>query len=555
MRGGWIGTIAASLLLLIATIARGEKESLFLEGTRVHLDAPLVEEPGEALVPLDEFGRLVGVESSEGPNGATTLRFREGRVNVDESVLPRFDGVTYISLERLVGLSGGAVRRVGGAIHVESEPASMSAFDVSEERIVARFDAFVPVEVLEVGPDELHIRFHHCTAAFTDRLITLDDGPMTRVLARTTAVGGLDVIVGLREVGALRIKRFEAVGFYSVTIEVGAEPRAESVWEIHQGMRLHELDVPFAAGTSILSYLRVENWRMDYRVRPAIPVGEVGDLGSLTDIVAMSKAAGGIAAGDEPSLLVVDTVPLSMSAGLVNVLEIDPFGRITGIRATGKIVLSVEGCEFPIDGVNRPLAYGEAIAYPPGYEGPIAEGVPGRLFVLKLRGGRVVSAYGGTFVDRDATATLIVASGEACVQFSTIPLGAEARLICIASETDGGVRALTHAVTIEGALVRDGVPVDRSEYEDLGQARAWNVLAVDWHGGLILLAVIRDARSAGATFGDVQDFLRGLPVPVRDAYVLDSGAQSSLVVRADGEHEVGGGDDAAVGLLLLPISE
>lgn len=376
---------------------------------------------------------------------------------------------------------------------------------------------------------------------------------MERVEAQATGTGALDVSVTLREVGALRMRRFEADGFYSTTIEVGAEARTEAIFEIREGVRLHELDLSLALGPAILAYLRVEDWRMGYRVRPAAVSWGLGDLTSLARMAADRGATAAIAVGVDPGLLVLDGVPLSVPPREVDVLTIDPFGRLATGRTSGAVALCAEGLEIPIDGVNRPMRYGEAIAYPPGYDGEIAEGVPGALTVLKLRGDRVVTAYRGTFVDRDPTATLVVASGEACSRLAGVSLGAKARVVCLATGGADGDEPLTHAVTIEGALVRDGVDVTLAD--GMGGVRAWSLLAVDWHGGMILLSVVRDDRSAGATLAEVRSFLRTLETPIRDAYILDASGLSALVVLDDGYHEVGGGDRTAVGLLLEPISE
>jgi hypothetical protein len=552
MRGGWIGIVTVLVLLLIATASCGEEESLFLGGRPVRLEASPVSHEGQILVPLREFGYLVGVEVVDGPKGATRLRWRGGCRDVETAGLPVIDGLPYVSLDWFVALSGGAVRRLGRATYVETEPASMGELDVSEERVVLRFDAFVPVEVLAVEAESLCLRFHNCVSSFAHRSVLLASGAMTRVEVRATTDGGLDLIVTLREIGALRMRRFEAAGFYSVTIEVGAEPYTESVTVISEDVQLHEVETVFPSGPAVLAYARVENWRADHRIRPAYAASGLGDLASLVQMASARSAAAGIAVGERLDLFVVDGVPLSLAESEVDILAIDAFGRLFDVRGAGSVFLSAEGIEIPIDGVNRPLRYGEAVAYPPGYDGQIAEGVPGALTVLKLRSGRVVSAYQGAFVDRDPTATLIVASGDACVRLSPVSLGAAARLTCLV----GGRReALENAVTIEGALFRDGIDLSAEWGEDPTVARAWNLVGTDWHGGLILLSIVRDERSVGATVDDVRSFLRGLAPPIRDAYVLDSGGSSALVLYDRGYHEVGGGDRTAVGLLLVPISE
>jgi hypothetical protein len=550
MRGGWIGRTAVLSLLLFAAAARGEEELLYLDGVLVNLESSTVRDEEGLLVPLREFGCLVGVEVSEIADGTLSLRWREGRRDIQVGGLPVIEGRVYVSLDWLVALAGGDLRRVGSATHVDLQPSLMSELDVSEERVVLRFDGFVPVEVVAVDQDSLHLRFHHCDASVSQRSVVLAVGPMTRVEARSMASGGVDLFVSLREIGALRVKRFETVGFYAVTIEVGAEAITESVTQIGGDVELHEIETILEAGWTRMTYVRVEGWRTRYRVRPAYDLSAPGSATSLSQIVREDAAEAGLGVGSEMGLLVVDGVPLSLPTEDVLVLGIDAFGRPSAFRATGSAVLRVEGVCVPIDGVNRPVRYGEAIAYPPGYCGEISQGVPGSFTVLKLRSDQVVSVYQGAFVDRDPTATLIVGSGEASARFVPVSIGDDARLEC---HTEDGVEPLKNAITIDSVLVHDGLDVAA---EQLGErARSWNLLATDWHGALILLSIPRHERSAGATADEVRSFLRTLAVPVQDAFVLGSGGASSLVVRDHGYLELGDASRVAVALLLISIAE
>jgi hypothetical protein len=550
MRGGWIGKTAVLSLLLFAAAARGEEELLYLDGAPVSLESPTVRGEEGLLVPLREFGFLVGVEVRDGVDEILSLRWQDGRRDIQVAGLPVVDGRRYVSLDWLVALAGGVIRCVGSAMHVNVQPASMSELDVSEERVVLRFDGFVPVEVVAVDENAFHLRFHHCDSSFSHRSVSLGGGPMTRVEARSIASGGVDLFMSLREIGALQVRRFETVGFYAVTIEVGAEPITESVTEIGEDVELHELEMILEAGSTRIAYERVEDWRTRYRVRPAHVLSGLGDVASLSQIVKESAAKAGLGVGSEVGLLVVDGVPLSLAAGEGTALGIDAFGRLSALHATGSAVLRLEGVEVPIDDVNRPIRYGEAIAYPPGYCGDISQGVPGSFTVLKLRSDRVVSVYQGAFVDRDPTATLIVGSGEASARFVSVSIGDDARLEC---HTEDGVGPLENAVTIDSVLIQNGLDVDASSAAAL--ARSWSLLATDWHGGLILVSIPRNERSAGATIDEVRSLLRGLPVPVQDAFVLDSGGASSLVVQDRGYLELGDTSRVSVGLLLVSIAE
>ena len=550
MRGGWIGRAVVLSLLLFAAAACGEEELLYLDGAPVNLESPAVRDEEGLLVPLREFGNLVGVEVSDTADETLSLRWRDGRRDIQVAGLPVVEGRLYVSLDWLVALAGGVLRRIGSATYLEVEPTAMSELDVSEARVVLRFDGFVPVEVVAVDENLFHLRFHHCDSSVSQRSVVLGGGPMTRVEARTIAAGGVDLFVSLREIGALQVRRFETVGFYAVTIEVGAEPITEFVTEIGHDVELHEVEMILQAGPARITYERVEDWRPRHRVRPAYVLSALGSAASLSQIVRESAAEAGLGVGSEGGLLVVDGVPLSLPIGDGTILGIDAFGRLSAFRATGSAVLRVEGVEVPIDDVNRPIQYGEAIAYPPGYCGEISQGVPGSFTVLKLRSDRVVSVYQGAVVDRDPTATLIVGSGEAGARLASISIGDDARLEC---HTENGVEPLENAVTIDSLLIHDGLDVAAEEADTL--SRSWHVLATDWHGGLILLSIPRNERSAGATIAEVRSFLRTLSVPVKDAFVLDSGGPSSLVVQDRGYLELGDASRVAVGLLLVSIAE
>lgn len=558
MRGGWIGAFVASCLLLFAAVARGEGELLFVDGERITLAASRSSDEEGLLVPLREFGYLVGVEVSDGAGGTVILRWRSGRRTLQAAQLPVFEGRLFVSLEWLVELSGGVLRRLGSATYVETEPVSMSELDVSEDRTVLRFDGFVPVEIVAIDGASFLLRFHHCVAPFPHHSVVLGSGPMTRVEVQSTAADAMELSVTLREIGALRLRRFEAEGFFSVTVEVGSEPLDESVIEIGNDIRLHEAEVSLTAGSTRVAYVRIEDWRTRYRFRPAFAPSGLGGVASLDLMARESAAAAGIGVACDPELLVLDGVPYCLAAEDVNVLAFDAFGRLSDLRTSGTAVLNVEGSEIRLDGVNRPIRYGEAIAYPPGYTGEIAQGVPGAVVVLKLRSGRVVSVHQGAFVDQDPTATLIVASGEACSRFSGITLGDDALLEChTASGGEGPApvdEPLLDAVTIDFTLLQDGLDVAADDGET-SSARAWSLIATDWHGGLTLLSICRDERSAGATIEEVRALLRGFPVPVQDAFVLNSGGSNSLLVRDRGYHELGGGDRVAVGLLVVSIAE
>ncbi len=550
MRGGWFRGFAVLSLLLFAATAHAEEEFLFVDGKAAALGTPAISGDGGFLVPLREFGLLIGVDVDHGTDGSVALRWDRGRGSLQPSELPSIEGHLYVSLDWLVDLSGGVVRRLGNAVHIETEPASLSELDVSEERIVLRFDRFVPIEILSVDAASFHLRFHHCVSPFAHRSVALGSGPMAGVEARSGGGRSVDLVVSLRREGALRLTRFEASGFFSATVGVGEVPCIESVSVVDRGIRLYEAETLTSSGETRLAYVRVEDWRSRFRLLPAwLP----GSASATVSLDAMATERGGIAAigvDVDPDLLVIDGVPVSLSADEVSALVIDSFGRLSDRRVRGAVLLRVERGEIPLDGVNRPLRYGESVAYTPGYTGSIADRVPGGFTVLKLRSGRIVSVYHGTFIDRDHSATLIVASGEARAAFSGVSIGDDARLEYHAGPHE---EPLANAVTINSVLFRDGIASDGGDVAT--SSRGWSVVATDRHGGLALLSISRSASSAGATVDELVDILRSFPVPIEDAFVLNAGTSDTLLLWDGGYHEFGGGDRVAVGLVLVPIDE
>jgi hypothetical protein len=551
MRGGWTWTLGVLALLLIAAGGRAQEEFLFLNGESVSLDSPAVRSDAGFLVPLREFGVLIGLEVSEGVGGRLDLRWNGGRETVDASGLPNVDGVSYASLDWLVGLAGGVVLRLGAGVYVETDPVALDELDVTEERIVLRFAGFVPIEILPSDESSFRLRFHHCEPPFPHRSVILADGPMTRIDAQSAFPSAVEIYARLREASALRLTRLEAADFYAVTIEADAEPSAKSTTVIAPDRELHEVNLILSGGAASVVYAYVEAWRSSYRLEPGGSSFELGDLAFPLQIASEGSGDIAIGAGRDLGSLVIDGVPFRLPAEETTLLASDAFGRLSSIRGAVRAVLRAEGVDVPIDDVNRPLRYGEAVAYPPGYRGEIKGGTTGGFTVLKIRSGCVVSVYRGSFVDEDPTATLVVASGEARARLAGISLGDDARLVCL---VEGAQEPLVDALTIEGVLLSDGLPADGDVADD-GSLRAWSVIAADWHGGLILLSIPRNDRSAGATSEEVLALLGGFDVPVKDAFVLASEGSSTLVVDHNGLHAFGDADRVAVALLLVPIGE
>jgi len=553
MRGGRIGGIAAMWLLLFVCIACEAEEHLFVNGARVDLALASTEDGGELHVSLSDLAPRVGVELSHPTDESIDLRWAGGRLRLSTSDQNAQNDEIMVSIDWLLDLVGGTARRLGNSVHVETEPAAVTAFDADGDDVVIRFDRFAPREVIEAGSDIILARFHHVTSDQPVRAIVFPGGPLSRAEMRVNGLGGVDLILSLREIGALRVRTYEADAFYSATLGLGAETASESICILEEGFRLVEIEQTLAFGSASVAYVHLDDSRARFRVEPEIKESEgEPEAKNGTRMVKLGLV-------ETQDLLVIDGSPHRLPEEPMHVLSIDAFGRFESMRIQAEPFLRLESMNLPLDGFNRPLVYDELVAYAPGYEGELAPGVPGRFTVIKIRGGRVVSAFEGAFIDRDETATLIVASGEAGSRLSEAALGQDAQLLCMPIAADGSLAAssvsgtLVDALTIDSVLMAGGLAVDSLLAEDL--ASSWSVLAVDVLGGLTLLIVPQDERSAGVTRVELLALLGGLPARVIDAFALSRGTWGPLWLRPLGSYTLGSPSQSFVDLVVRSIDE
>ena len=562
MRSGWFGGTIWLALLLSVFSCHGVGETLFVNGASFGSDLALIDEAGTVLAPLYGFDRVIGMEAEPFDGGARiSLRWDGRRRILSRHDFPVIDGQVYANVERLVGWMGGSIHRIGDTVYVETDPAILTEFDLSDERIVLRFNGFVPDQVIVGSGSEWRVRFFHCTSGLGARSIVMAEGPVQEARLRATETGAVDLVVQLRNPSDMDVVRTLAEGFFSVSLgsaeEVGKETAAglarETITRLGAGITLHETEIALSAGVTRVNAVTVDSWRDAFRLRPAIPSSGIGTESTILRLASEQAAGLAIDAGESIGVCVLDGVPVSIEPAEQPALCADLFGRLSVEPISADVQLWAGGRVIPIDDVNRPIAYGELMAYAPGYLGDIARGVPGTFTVIKLRAGRVVSIYQGGFVFEDTTATLIVASGEAKARLASLCLGDAARLETL--DSDG--RPIQQALAAGPVLSVDGLTQAEIEWGTINpqDSQAWSLLVLDWHGGLTLLSVVRDATSPGATGDEVLELLRTLPVPVRDTVVLNHGAASALVVPiGDALVELSGDGSYPIGLCLIPMT-
>ena len=554
MRSGWFGGTICFALLLSLLSCHGVGETLFVNGFPFDSELPVIDEAGSILAPLYDLDRVIGLEAESIDGGSRiSLRWDGGRRILPRHDFPVIDGEVYANVERLVGWTGGSIHRIGDAVYVETDPASLIDFDLSGERIVLRFDGFVPDQVIDGSGSEWRVRFSHCESSVGARSIVMAEGPVQDARLLSAQAGAVDLVVRLRQPADLDVLRLITDGFFSISVGFAEEERRETISRLSDGITLHETTLALSAGATRVNAVTVDAWRDAFRLRAAFPASGMGTESTILRLAAEQAAGFAIDAGDAIGVCVIDGVPVSIEPGERPSLCADLFGRLSVEDVVAEVRLSAAGFQILIDAVNRPIAYDELVAYAPGYLGEIARGVPGTFTVVKLRAGRVVSIYNGGFVFEDATATLIVASGEAKSRLSDLCLGDVARLETL----DGDGRPIQQALTAGPVLSHDGMAPESVSWGqiDPNVAQAWSLLVIDWHGGLTFLSVVRDASSPGATGDELLSILRTLPVPVRNTVVLDHGASSSLVVSVGGALvELSGDGSYPIGLCLIPMA-
>jgi hypothetical protein len=557
MKRGVVGGIAVWLLFVVSWSIGVDAVSVYVNDSLLALIHPILAEGGSILVPIEEFGRAVGIATTV-DGGRLVLRWGGGRRGLDADRYAARDGIPYATLEWMVGLIGGEVHRVGETWYVETLTATLKDVEATAERIVLRFEGFVPITLSESDDGtELLLTIHHCCSEIQPQWIVLGEEGIRSVRIPSGTPSRVDVWIMLQNGATVRTQTYESSGFYSFCLETSDRPEEETIVQIGEGMALHELAAVVSTERVFADWVYVAAWRDRYRLAPAFPSAGFETLASIEELAGSLNAVAAVNLGCSrtPSpvdLLIIDGTPYAVGAETHDGLGLDLFGWWEYFSADAVIFAEHGGGRIPIDDVNRPLLYGEVIAYPPGYIGTIARGVPGSFSVVKVRSDRVVSVYEGPFVTADPTATLLVASGEAKAHLSLVRLGDALSLECAVGP---GGSSFSHAFSAAPVLVDSGIVTATSESSSASPPSGWIVVATDWHGGLILLSFVRETGSEQDIVGDLISFLTSMPVPIRDAIVLARCGENALVVRDPSSvYRLGSGDLYALALCLVPLS-
>ncbi|MCK5827069.1 hypothetical protein KAH43_00985, partial [Candidatus Bipolaricaulota bacterium] len=490
MHSRGVGGILAVLWLATSIAVFAQSGLLYLNEEPLSLIHPIIQQETSFLVPLEEFSRLLGLELSHA-EGATILRGSGFRQTFDPDMVPAEDGVAYASLDWLLDLVDGTMHQVGGDTYLRTQRPQIMDIEASANQVTVRLTGFTSHElsVSQQGLSEiLTITWPHSILGLDAQLIRIGESDIQAV-RMVSSSSGVNLAITIETGTNLATEQLETDEFYSLTFFVSDTASVESIIDVGEGIAVHEWEN--IAESCAIDYVYIEAWRDQFRLLPAVPTEGYQSTASLQTILGSMAAAVAVSLDcpREPvatECLIMNGIPYIMPDTPSEVLAIDLFGRWATFSSLCSVNMKHAGTFIDVDGVNRPLAYGEIVLYASGYTGVIARGIPGSFSVIKIRDNRVVSVYDGPFVPAGASAILLVASGDARTRLMNIQLGDPIDVVCDFVHVDG---TYPYAVTAGPQVMGDGVlSAPGNPFEVMDPIDSGTLLACDWHGGLYLLA-------------------------------------------------------------------
>ena len=528
MRSGWLGGIAAGLIVVVlAVCAEG---SVVVNGQLVSVDPSPRSDGDSLLVPVTSFAPLVGIEAVE-RDGRVALRWGGGRDDLAPERIRWISGVAYTPLDELVGRVGGTFRRVGDETSIDVPEARLVELLASGEDVVVRFDRFAPTLVTKSGGVEV-VRFLDCRVEAVAASVVFGPEDVGRATLVATSGSACELRVSFLEEAALAVRRFEADGVYSVSLTPALAPSNVSTTLLGDGLSFSDGEVAVGESAAAMAYVRVDNWRNRLDARPLLPPTGAGTLGLIDEAMASAGAAIALSSrsGADHGLVVIDGVPFSIEAEPSLALGFDAFGSLVTFIPQSRAFAVSSTTRIPLDGVDRPVGYDEIIGYPRGYAGSIARGFPDGFTIVRIRDGVVVSILDESFVVADPSATLLVASSAARARLADLALGDRVDLVC---EVDPERRLVNDALSVERVLLWDGQPQSPVSDEGRAEATSWSIVGTDWQGGFFFLTVSSDSE---LTDLGILSLLATLPTTARTAVVLETGGVGALALDVGSFH-------------------
>jgi len=558
MRNRGVGGVLVILWLATSIAVAAQSGLLYLNGEPLSLAHPTIRQESSILVPLEEIGPFIGLEISIS-EGRIVLRGAGFRQAFDEALFYVQDGTAYVSLDWIIGLVNAKSHNVGGDIYIRTTRPEIVEVEASADQVTVRLTGFAPHElsVSQQGLSEIvRVYWPHSQLSVDPQLIRVGESDIQDV--RIVGLNdGVELSISLESGTILGTEQLETDDFYALTIRVAERVFQKSIIELGDGIAIHEWS-DSSEGCSI-DYVYVESWRDRFRLAPTVSASGHQSTTSLSAILKENAAISAISVDcpwDPPVIecLIMDGIPYLIPDAPSEVLSIDLFGRWTMFSSLCSVGIKHAGQLVAVDGVNRPLAYGEVITYAPGYTGSIARGIPGSFTAIKIRENRVVSVYQGPFVPADSSAILVVASGEAQAELSLIQLGDPIEMVCQFLHAEG---TYPYAVSAGPLVMGDGaVTLSGDQRDEFSELAGGTVLACDWQGGLYLLAFAgQDACAPGQPSWSLIDILHSLPTSLKDAVLLSSCGRNALAYSgSSGTFQLGSHDPIRLALSLIPLT-
>ncbi|MBU1048747.1 hypothetical protein KKG90_01865 [Candidatus Bipolaricaulota bacterium] len=555
IRGG--GGILVALWLVTSLSCFSQGVLLYLHEEPLSFSHPILQQGSTVLIPLGEFCRFIGLEFSYADN-EVVLRGSGFRQAFDVATFSIQNEIIYADLNWMMARIGGEIHQIGGGIYLKCSRPHVSAIDASSSEVTVRLSGFSSHELStsQQGLSEVvRIFWPNTELELAAQLIRVGESDIQAVRMLGTATG-VELSMTLEAGTILSTVQLETDEFYTLTFRVSSMATTESIIETEAGIVVHEWEN--SALQHELRYLFIESWRDRFRLRPTVPAAGYPTTASLQTVLHDASAVVAISldCSSEPATtecLVMKGIPYQISETPSEVLAIDLFGRWAAFSSLCSVRVKHAGQWIEVDGVSRPLIYGEVVMYAPGYAQNIARGILGSFTAIKIRDNRVVSVYQGSFVPEDPSAILLVASGEARVRLADIHLGDPIEVDCQFAHADG---TYPYAVSSGPQIMRDGALLsDDNLPAGTSFPPGGTVLASDWQGGLYVLAYEGGSVSSSEADSILMDILHSLPTVLKDVVLLSSCGESGIAYAAgDGSFQLGSHEPIRLALSLIPLA-
>ncbi len=539
------------MLVVGAQAVSAQAPQFFLNNQPISLKSKVLFEGAQVFVPLVEFARLLGAETTVSYE-RVTLRWgqRQSAIISTEDLVAR-GPLLYISLTELTQIVGIKVLKLGAAYYLFSTPARLLSVVISSGGVFFTLSARVPFE-LQKQNNIVTVRFFHTVSALTDSPITLTPEPPVTLKAHLPIEASQTL-----QATALESENFVV---WVRTISPPSEPRAliriESQTHLNENILYTQARALTVDGPVSIHYLTIQNWKDQYRLIVTLPRDGIGALEPLEKMAPGALAAINANFFDPATqlpigLLVKDGVIHSAPYGRRGALAISLFNDLYFFAPTLKLSASVLGQTVAIDGLNRPPSADGLFLYTDRYALPIRSEAP--IKAVRLRHGFVVSVSENGLVLPDGESTLLVATGAARSRLGGLRPGES---VTISYALDPAPLFLREAVSAGPLLLQEGQIVLDARAEKFSQEfatakAARSVLALTESGDLLFIVILKDGRSVGTDLRTLASLVQTLGA--HSALALDGGSSSTLLFRQGASAQVIGGQrPIAAGLALVP---